>query len=120
MSVVLDARRHPDEHQVADRQVGPQRHVEADACPERVTEHAAALPTENAAYGLGHQSRCCRQVGTDAIGSAVPGKVDGHHTEILLELLAEITPESARLGEAVQHHQRPARAACLDMEGHVG
>ena len=49
-----------------------------------------------------------------------PGRSTATDAEVLLELLAEGTPESARLGEAVQHHQRPARAAYLDMEWHVG
>ena len=116
---VLNTRRDPDEDQTADRQVGAQRHMESDACPERVTEHATGLRTEHAAHRLGHQAGSRRQVGAHGVRSGMSGQVDGHHAEFLLELLAKGTPESARLGEAVQHHQWPARAAYLDMEWHV-
>ena len=98
-----------------------QSHVQTDACPERVTEHAARAPhrERRAPPPLTRPPAAGRSARTSS-EPACPGRSTATTLNSVLELFAEVTPESARLGEAVQHHEWPARAADLDMEWHVG
>ncbi len=118
-SVVLDARRHPDEHQ---RGRGP----------GRLQARRARASARRASSRSGHRARPReRPVPLQRPGAAVvgrsartspeppcPGRSTATTREVLLEQLAEGAPEPTRLGEAVQRHQRRARAAYLDMEWH--
>ncbi len=117
--VVLNACRSPDDDHPADLQSTADGEMQGDTGAQRVTEDVRRLTAVDlSADGVRDESGGARNIGANGIGSSVARQVHADEPAMLLQSLAETTPEPAGLGEPVEHHQRRPRPARLDVKWH--
>jgi hypothetical protein len=93
--------------------------VERHTRPKGVPEQIDRLLADAAGDRVAHELRRGAQVGPHSVRAGVPGQVEGDQGVVPGQNVAEWTPQTARLREAVQQDQGRAGSSLFDMEGHV-
>jgi hypothetical protein len=117
---VLNACGHADENDVAQWQVAGEADMQGDSGTKRVSEKGTPLVAGLRPYHLSHEPCRRRKVGPHRSRIAVAGEIHRHQGARGCQRVRERTPESRRLREAVEEHERWTRTAHLDMEWHDG